>query len=109
MVQIVSNKLARKFAFTKMTIPYSHMAHQSQTQLTEEQTKMENKHVNRPEYKLSTPTELGEKTLWTDCGVGFASKDGKGVNIVLNANPVNGKLYMKKIEPKEEPRAPSFL
>jgi hypothetical protein len=41
-----------------------------------------------------------EKASWTKVGVGFAHKDGLGLNIELKALPVNGKLVIRRHEAK---------
>ena len=68
---------------------------------------MEKTKDNIPQYVVSTPTDLGEKTIWNDVGVGFKTKAGNGINIILNALPVNGKLLVRKNEPK--PKTESVL
>lgn len=54
---------------------------------------------------VSTPTqsEDGEKTFWTN--IGSAWEGDKGISVVLNALPVNGKLFIS--EPQEKDEKPS--
>lgn len=42
----------------------------------------------------------GEKAYWTDCGVAWAHKDGKGFRIRLDAIPVNGVIELRVNEPR---------
>jgi hypothetical protein len=45
----------------------------------------------------------GEKrSEWTKCGPAFPHKDGDGFNVELSVFPVNGKLVIRKIEPKDD-------
>jgi hypothetical protein len=41
-----------------------------------------------------------EKANWTKIGVGFAHKDGNGLNVELKALPVSGKLVIRRHEAK---------
>lgn len=60
-----------------------------------------------PDFIVSTPMEIGigdkKKTIWTNVGIAFKSKDGGGLNITLNALPVSGRLFVKKFVPKQQP------
>lgn len=42
------------------------------------------------------------KDFWTRVGVAFPHKDGKGFNVELDLLPPNGKLVLRKYEPKSE-------
>jgi len=45
----------------------------------------------------------GEKqSNWMRIGVAFPHKDGKGFQVQLHAFPVNGKLVLRKHEPKPD-------
>ena len=52
----------------------------------------------KPTFRVSTPTEYeneeGKQTAWTNIGVAFQSD--KGINVVLNATPINGKLFLSE-------------
>ena len=38
----------------------------------------------------------GEKHAeWTKLGIGFAHQDGKGINLVLQSLPIDGKIVMR--------------
>lgn len=57
---------------------------------------------NKPSHIAYTvrPGKEGEKAFWTDCGVAWAHKDGKGFHIKLDAVPVNGVIELRVNEPK---------
>jgi len=43
-----------------------------------------------------------EKRGWTEAGIGFTSKDGKGINIELRSGiSVSGRLVLRPVESKE--------
>lgn len=50
---------------------------------------------NRPSHRLFNVTGEGESARWTDIGVAWATKDGKGFTIALNAMPLNGRVVMR--------------
>ncbi|OGF62698.1 MAG: hypothetical protein A2Y62_14285 [Candidatus Fischerbacteria bacterium RBG_13_37_8] len=58
---------------------------------TMESKKKETK-SNIPDYIASSPIENGEKTYWQN--IGSAWKTQKGINIVLNALPINNKICL---------------
>lgn len=57
---------------------------------------------NRPTHRLYTVQGDGEKARWTDIGVAWPTRDGKGFTLNLNALPLNGRVVMRTIEKKEE-------
>lgn len=50
---------------------------------------------NRPSHRLFNVTGEGESARWTDIGVAWATKDGKGFTIALNAVPMGGRVVMR--------------
>lgn len=47
-----------------------------------------------------------EKRGWTEVGIGFPSKDGKGVNVELRPGiSVSGRLVLRPVEPKDDGEA----
>jgi len=44
---------------------------------------------NQPSHRLYTVNGEGENARWTDIGVAWATKDGKGFTLALNAMPLN--------------------
>lgn len=55
---------------------------------------------NRPSHCLFNVTGEGENARWTDIGVAWTTKDGKGFTIALNAMPLNGRVVMRINEDK---------
>lgn len=50
---------------------------------------------NRPSHRLFNVTGEGENARWTDIGVAWATKDGKGFTLIINAMPVSGRVVMR--------------
>ena len=48
-----------------------------------------------------TDKEGAEKNFWVKLGAAFEHGDGQGLNIVLDALPVNGRLTLRKPEPSK--------
>ncbi len=51
---------------------------------------------NRPTFRLYTVTGDGDHTRWTDIGVAWRTRDGKGFTLSLNALPLNGRIVMRE-------------
>lgn len=62
---------------------------------------MSDNNTNRPSHRLFNVTGDGGNARWTDIGVAWATKDGKGFTLVLNAIPVNGRVVMRINEEKD--------
>jgi hypothetical protein len=62
---------------------------------------MSDNNTNRPSHRLFNVTGDGDTARWTDIGVAWTSKDGKGFTMVLNAIPVNGRVVMRLNEEKD--------
>jgi hypothetical protein len=45
----------------------------------------------------------GEKSYWDRIGAGFAHKNGRGFDVVLDAMPLNGRITL--VVPSEKPAA----
>ena len=45
---------------------------------------------NKPSHRVHAVTKRGDKSYWTDIGVVWAHKDGKGFNLTLDFLPLNG-------------------
>jgi hypothetical protein len=58
----------------------------------------------KPDMAAYVVRERGDdkKANWREIGVGFAHKDGKGFDVLLDAVPVNGRVVMRLIEDKPE-------
>jgi hypothetical protein len=62
---------------------------------------MSDNNTNRPSHRLFNVTGDSENARWTDIGVAWTSKDGKGFTLALNAIPVNGRIVMRINEEKD--------
>ena len=64
---------------------------------------------------MSTPTQRpdfqafairkrgdGQKDFWTEIGAGFLHKDGAGLNIVLQATPLDGRIVLRALGSEAE-------
>ena len=58
----------------------------------------------RPDYEVFTVKDLGDdkKAIWTKIGSGWTHKDGEGINLQLDAIPVDGKLSIRRWRDKKE-------
>lgn len=48
----------------------------------------------KPDYKVTTPIERGDKTFWRELGAAWIAKDGKSITVMLDGLPVSGKLNL---------------
>lgn len=49
-----------------------------------------------PDFKAFTVIERsGQKNIWVDVGVGFVHGDGAGINVLLQAMPLDGKIVLR--------------
>ncbi len=56
----------------------------------------------RPTHRAYTVRNITEeKSWWSQVGAAWAHKDGKGFNVTLFANPVDGKVVLTLIEADE--------
>ena len=51
-------------------------------------------------YTVRSGTKEGAKDYWLRIGMAFAHENGEGFNVLLNANPLDGKLVL--MPPKEQ-------
>ena len=60
-------------------------------------------HKRRPDFQAFTTRKHsdGQKDIWIDIGAGFLHQDGAGINIVLQATPLDGRIVLRPM--KEEP------
>jgi hypothetical protein len=67
------------------------------------------KKPTQPKHKVyaveDREREDEKEPFWTRIGSAFPHKDGKGLNIVLSALPLNGRLVLREIEEGEEPES----
>jgi len=57
---------------------------------------------NRPTHRLYTVSGESDNARWTDIGAAFATRDGKGFTLCLNALPLNGRVVMRVADSKDE-------
>lgn len=58
---------------------------------------MTTKTNNAPDYIVYS---IPPKGPWTNIGVAFNNRQGKGINVVLNCFPLDGKVTLQPYEPK---------
>ena len=53
--------------------------------------------ARRPDYVAYSvrPRKDQQKSKWTEIGVAFRHKDGNGLDILLDAAPLNGKIVLR--------------
>lgn len=56
---------------------------------------------NRPAFRLYTVQGDNDQARWTDIGVAWPTRDGKGFTLKLNALPLDGRIVMREITQKE--------
>jgi hypothetical protein len=59
--------------------------------------------INIKDVYTVTNSEDGQKSRWTKIGIGFVNRD-KSINVILDANPVNGKLQIRTRQTKKPVR-----
>lgn len=54
--------------------------------------------ANKPAYRVYAVDERqdGDDAFWTQIGAAFAHSDKKGMNILLRALPLDGKLVLRR-------------
>ena len=58
-----------------------------------------------PTHQVYSIRERKErKSVWTEVGIGWLNSDGS-LNLVLNLVPLDGKLHVRVITAKDEPKA----
>lgn len=63
-----------------------------------------------PDFRAYTVVERsGQKPVWIDLGVAFLHQDGAGMNILLQAHPLDGKIILRPFanEGRKEPATPA--
>ena len=65
---------------------------------------MSNNSNKKPSHFAYTVREGGEngQDYWTKIGVAFEHNDNKGFSVILEAMPLDGKLTIRKPEPKSK-------
>jgi len=50
----------------------------------------------RPDFRAYTVVERdGQKPVWIDLGAAFLHQDGAGMNVLLQAHPLDGKIILR--------------
>ena len=62
---------------------------------------MSDTNTNRPAFRLYSVTGESKSARWTDIGVAWPTRDGKGFSLNLNALPLNGRIVMREVTEKE--------
>ena len=65
--------------------------------------------MSKPTYNAYVVTEYEsgkeKKSTWRQVGVAFSHKDGQGLDVILDAVPVSGRLTLRAPKPGEEQTA----
>ena len=56
--------------------------------------------TSKPDYAVYVVEGEGDNAYWTKIGSAWNHKDGDGINVILTALPLNGRLTIRK--PKAE-------
>lgn len=57
---------------------------------------------SHPTHRVCVVENAGEKSYWTDIGVGFEHRDGKGINCKLPPGvTLSGGFVIRAVEPKD--------
>lgn len=60
----------------------------------------------QPTHDVFVVTGEGKEAFWQKVGAAWENKDGLGYNIQLSSLPLDGRLTMRFIKPKEEAEKP---
>ena len=53
----------------------------------------------RPDFEaFTTRKREGQKDVWIDIGAGFLHADGAGINIILAAIPIDGRIILRPMQ-----------
>ena len=54
-------------------------------------------HKPRPDFQAYTTRKRpdGQKDIWIDIGAGFLHQDGAGINVILQATPIDGRIILR--------------
>ena len=59
--------------------------------------------AKRPDFAAYAVRDRDDKKAnWREIGVAFRHKDGKGMDLLLDATPVSGRVVIREIEDKAE-------
>jgi len=58
----------------------------------------------RPDFEaFTTRKREGQKDVWIDIGAGFLHADGAGINIILAAIPIDGRIILRPMQDRPAP------
>ena len=61
---------------------------------------------NQPAFRVySVISREGKDDYWLNIGLAFPHKDGKGLNIVLQALPLDGKIVCREVTEEDQTEA----
>ena len=59
----------------------------------------------KPTHKVFVVEGEGDDAFWTRIGSAWPHKDGKGLNVVLSALPLNGRLVLREFGEDDDKHA----
>ncbi|MFK3968605.1 hypothetical protein ACI2KT_34160 [Ensifer adhaerens] len=62
----------------------------------------QNRKSNRPTHAVYVVEGEGDNAFWTKIGAAWPHDDNDGFNITLQAMPIDGKLTIRKMKPKND-------
>jgi hypothetical protein len=54
-----------------------------------------------PAFQAWHVTKKGDKSFWTNIGVAWHHRDGKGLSLQLSVMPMNGQIVLRELLPKQ--------
>lgn len=59
----------------------------------------------KPTHRLFNVSGEGKSAIWTPIGAAWPNKDGEGFSISCNVVPLTGRIVMRAIKERAEPKA----
>jgi hypothetical protein len=56
----------------------------------------------RPSHRLYRVIGSGQNAIWTPIGAAWPNKDGKGFSVSCDMVPLQGRMVLRAIEPREQ-------
>jgi hypothetical protein len=93
-------------ALSAIRAKHGHASILTTQQFLQEIEKMtESKRPSARAYIVTDAKDASKKASWLEIGAAWTHKDGKGFDILLKANPVDGRIVLRTIEEKDEAAA----
>ncbi len=54
-----------------------------------------------PSHRLYSVRGNGDSSRWTEIGAAWPNRDGRGFTFQMAATPINGRIVMREIRPRE--------